>query len=265
MKSNVRKAVLIGIGVLSAAALTGCGSKTDAKIAEIQGNGMIRVAVPEKESIFFYIDPETEQYAGANTEVTETIASALNVGIQYIPADSDSFENLVTSGSADIAIGTINREDVDTSRFASTVSYGNDFLYVVTNRGFYPGDDSVFEGQSVGVAPDVSASARSDISSGDKVAVYEYDDLSNVAEDLESGEIKGFFCYNLDASEILQLGDFQIQNAPGIEKEEYVIITSAENQKLVSGMNVLIQQYLTAPKAAPEESEGEAEGEEAEE
>lgn len=255
--------ILIGLaaGTMMTLFLSGCGKTKDDTIARIQSAGVINVAVPNKDSAFLYLD-ESGSYAGTDAELVDSIASALGVGIRYIPDDTDSFTNLLTTGGADIAIGTISSKDYDTTRFSASESYGSDFLYVITPRGVYPGDLCIFDDQEVGIEADLSSNAEGSLYVIKNPAITKYRSIEDAASDLEYDRIKAFFCYSDSAEKMLELGDFQIQNVADVDKDEYVILTGQDRTQFLHGVNICIQQYLEAKDKPAESEETEADAEE---
>ena len=61
---------------------------------------------------------------------------------------------------------------------------------------------------------------------------------------MKEGRIQGYVCYEKQARALLEDEDLQVQNLMNLEQEEYVIVAPAGSDKLVSGINTLIRQFL---------------------
>ena len=262
-----RRSILVsGISIIMASTvlLTGCGSK-DNKIKLIQESGVLNVAVPELDSAYLEYDEGSGEYTGTDAELVELIASQLGVNVKYLAANQGTYTSMLSTGQADIAIGTIQKDSNIAAGYACTKEYGTDFVYVITKRGLYPGNLNVFDGQNIGYAANLDKLSSDQLGYIVDVTVNEYSNLADAIEDLKNDAITGFFCNRLDAYKYVGNQEFQVQNIHGLEKEEYVILTNPENQKLIDGMNIVIDQYLTSlQEAAVEEAESE-EGETSEE
>lgn len=244
MKLSKRIISMTVMAVMSMAALTGCGNAKDDSIQRIQQNQVIRVAVPDKDSSFLYYDYENEEYAGLDADVVNQIACALGVGVEYVQADSESYTNLIATGQADIAIGMINEMNNELQQFNKSVSYGSDFLYVVTPNDVYPWDLTMFANQEIGIAGNLDSDTSGNLFVIGEPIIYSYKRITDAANDLETGSIKAFFCYRDDAEAIMETGNFRIQNATDIPKENYVILSALSDVSLSNGINIVIGQYL---------------------
>ncbi len=234
--------------LLYAVAAVGCGKKEDQSVAEIQSGGVLRVAVPDTESVLFCQDEETGTYQGEEAELVALIAEALGVSVQYLPADRESFVGQLSAGEADIAIGSIMEDSYLVQNHLYSTSYGSGYVYVVTLRGLYAGDITVFSDKAVGVSAQLAPESANDLYAVDGITLQSYDNISSVSADLVGGKIAGYVCYQPEAEALLELGDYQAQDAVGVGREDYVILAPSGSSKLIEGVNLVIRQYRTEPQ-----------------
>ena len=242
--SGRRRMMMLMISVSLIVCLCGCGKPKDQSVENIRSRGVLNVAIPNYDTSMLYYDEEAGAYRGEEAEIIDIIGSAIGVPVQYIPVDKAVLEQQVVLGTADIAIGRINQDSAAITDLGKTLSYGGEDLYVVTPRGVYCGDLSIFDNQTVGVSNMIYDSAYSALYYQNEIVINKYSSSDSVISDLSAGNIMGYVCYRAEAEYILSQGDFQIQNAPGITAESYVMVTAPESYALISGCNNRISAYL---------------------
>lgn len=250
-KPNIRCMALIAL--LFAAVVAGCGNKEDQSVAAVRSGGVLRVAVPDMPSVLLYQDEETGDYQGEEAELTVLIAEALGVSVQYLPADKQSLAGKLSTGEADIAIGSIMDRSSLTRNCLCSTSYGSGCVFVVTLRGLYAGDLSVFTDKVIGVSTQLAPESVSGLYAVDGIVIQNYDNIVSISADLAGGKIAGYVCYQPEAEALLESGDYQVQDAAGIDRENYVILAPAESAALMEGIDAVIRQYLTEAVSEPEE------------
>ena len=226
----------------------GCGKKEDQSINMIRSGGVLRVAVPDTESVLFYQDRETGDYQGEEAELVTLIADTLGVSVQYLSADRENFTGKLSTGEADIAIGSIMDCSYLTQNHLYSTSYGSGYVYVVTLKGLYAGDLTIFSNKTVGISTQLAPESANELYAVDGISIQSYDNIDSVSADLLGGKITGYVCYQPEAEALLERGDYQVQDAAGVERENYVILAPAGSAKLMEGINVIIRQYLTEPQ-----------------
>lgn len=244
-KKSICRAVFV---LLFGAMIMGCGKKEDQSVAVIQSGGVLRVAVPNTESVLFYWDGETGDYQGEEAELVAMIAGTLGVSVQYLPADRESFTEKLSTGEADIAIGSIMDCSYLVRNHLYSTSYGSGYVYVVTLKGLYAGDLTVFSNKTVGVSTQLAPESANELYAVDGINLQSYDSIDFVSADLIEGKITGYVCYQLEAEALLEQGDYQVQDAAGVERENYVILASEGSADLMEGINRMIRRYLTEPR-----------------
>lgn len=244
-KNNIGMALFVLLfGVMT----MGCDKREDRSVAMIQSGGILRVAVPDTESVLFYQNGETGDYQGEEAELVTLIADTLGVSVQYLPSDRENFAGKLSTGEADIAIGSIMDCSYLTQNHLYSTSYGSGYVYVVTLKGLYAGDLTVFSNKTVGVSTRLAPESANELYAVDGISIQSYDNIDSVSADLLGGKIAGYVCYQPEAEALLEQGDYQVQDAAGVERENYVILAPAGSAELMEGINVVIRQYLTEPQ-----------------
>ncbi len=107
---------------------TGCGKGKDQSVAEIQSCGVLKVAVPDTATTLFRQDEETGEYQGMEAELVTSIAEALGVAVQYLPADREEFPGKLSTGEADIAIGSVREDSYLIQNCLHSTVYGSGYV-----------------------------------------------------------------------------------------------------------------------------------------
>lgn len=246
----VKKSVGLLLSVVLAIGLTACGEEPDYSVVNIQQAGVLRVAVPDYETSMFYYDAEAEDYRGTEAEVIDIIATAIGVPVEYTKFPKESLATAVLSGSADLAIGQIHADDMETQGVATSITYGSEKLYVVTPRGILAGDLKVFEDQGVGVSSRLTQKSFEKLIYVPGVTLSTFNNSDTVIGALSYGNIRGYVCYESEANYIVENGDFQIQSTPGLLDEQFVIIMDPSKTNLIIGTNSKIKAFLNGEVTA---------------
>lgn len=222
--------------------ISGCGNKTD-RIKEIQQAGVLRTAIVNSESQ--YTSQEETGLSGLEPELVEMIASALGVQPDYQVLEPEAALEAVSAGSADIAIGCIAASSTLTENYLYTTSYGKGFFYVVTQKGDFAQSAGDFVDSRVGLEPNLGADLQIRLSSAEGIRMEEYKNPEDAFQKIEDGTLRAYVCREEQAKQALSNSSLQVQNLFRVNPAEYVIVAGKDDQKLVSGMNSLITQFLT--------------------
>ncbi len=234
-------ALLLGAAILTTA---GCGQKSGAEVEAIQEAGVLKVAIVDTNSC--YTSLQDGNPVGIEPELTAYIAEALGVTPQYQVCDRAAALSAVKSGEADIAIGGINSASGKAEQCLSSVSYGKGFFYAVTKRDDFALTVGALENSSVGVVPSLDEATRNGLYGASGVSVSDVASVDEAAERLKNGQIRAYICYEDQAKQLLEDEELQIQNLTNLQPEEFAIMAEATDQTLMSGINVLIPQFLEA-------------------
>lgn len=240
-KNDVRKmqSVLLAAGVLLA--LSGCSGKKDDKVSEIQNAGVFHVAIVNTDSAYTYFEGETA--LGLEPDIAEAIAQALGVPAQYQVMNRREALNAVAEGWADIAVGCIDASESVRSDYSTSATYGKGVLYAVTKKDDFVMSVGALENSLVGAASLLNDAARLKISQTG-AAVQDYTETQTAADDIRSGRIRAYICYEAQAEALAEDSELQVQNIMNLDAEEYAVISSKDSKTLASGINTIVCQFL---------------------
>lgn len=237
--------IILTAASLSAVLLSGCGSKKADAVSEITASGTLRVAVcTEGNSL---TRKEGDDYIGQEPLLAETIAGALGVKTEFLPAaDREEAKALVGNSEADIAIGMIPATTSLDDTYDVSIPYSSGKFYVMTRRGDYSDCPAAFTGKTLGRAGEIDSSSLGWTGSVQDVNTVSYSEGKQGLQALEDGTIDGYVC-RLAEGLSLQKGNrrVQIQNLKNAPAEEYVVVMKSGNSKLKQGINAIIDQMQT--------------------
>ncbi len=248
MKHTARlgAALLAGCMVLL---VSGCGSKKSSDVEIIQNSGVLRVAIVDTQSSYTTVEagmPEGTKPAGLEPELAEYIASALSVTPQFRVYEKQEALEALNAGEADIALGCINGSASLDAEYLTSISYGTGYFYVVTRDDEFALTVGSLENSVVGVDSGLDAETRTGLYKASGISVLDIPSAEKAAEQLENGTIRAYICYEGQAKQLLENDGLQVQNLSNLEPENFVIAARKTDQTLVSGINVLIPQFLEA-------------------
>lgn len=248
----MKKSIILLLIFISGILLTACGKSSDSAVERIRNNGVLNVGITQSDTMLLQKGPDGTSYSGTEMELVQYIADALGVKVAFAEINEDELFNVMKAGQIDIAIGSIPYDGSMAYNYGISTPYASGFIYVVTPKGYYADSLGSFADSTVGVSEAFSATTTSIINAIDDVKLNRYSSLEDVSEDLTGGTIKGYFCHEKEADELLAMGSFQVQNLLNTDKEEYVILTRAEDQDLLAGINSLIAQFIESKKEGTE-------------
>lgn len=245
-----RKIAVLGLMVLMTAVLGGCGKKSKGGVDGIRKAGVLKTVV-YKES-----DPQTSRGKREQTLVAE-IASQLGVTNEYVEAANlEEAEEMLSNGTANIAIGGIADTIPVPKGLVSSQVYLKEDLYVVTLRGDYSDCPAAFEGRILGFSETIPESAV--MWTADYPGIKPvYIEMASVEAGLFQAKINGYVC-GADEARVLSesSANLQVQNLTGVDSTGYVILMKNGDNLLPAGINKIIGMDLeeTEEAEASEES-----------
>lgn len=240
----MKKSVILIIILVCSSLLAACGKTSDSAVQRIRNSGVLNVGITQSDSMLLQKGEDGTSYSGTEMELVQYIADAIGVKINFVETDTEQLFNIMTSAQIDIAIGSIPYDSSMIYNYGVSTSYASGYLYVVTPKGYYADSLGAFADSTVGVSKDISATTSSVINGIDQVEINFYPNVEDASVDLTGGVIKGYFCHEKEAEDLLAMGSFQVQNLMNADKENYVILTRAEDKDLLAGINSLITQFV---------------------
>ena len=78
------------------------------------------------------------------------------------------------------------------------------------------------------------------------VRVSDFSSPEAAADAIKADEIRAYICYEEQAKALLADEALQVQDLTDLEPEAYVVVADKASQTLISGIDVLIRQFLEA-------------------
>lgn len=246
----LKKTLCLLLTIALVSTFAGCGEEPDQSVNNIRARGVLKVAVPNTESSMFYFDDEAQDYRGLEAEMIDVLAAAIGVEKEYVFVEKELLLTQVLTGVADVAIGQITADTVQNNTLYPSASYGSEKTYIVTPRGVYAGDKSIFENRAVGVSSRISQGTYGEYLYINNCELMGYNNSENVIGALNNGIIGGYVCFKAEADYLVNHGDYQVQLAPGLSGEEFVIAILPTATNLISGTNFTIGEFLNKTRTA---------------
>lgn len=243
MKKNHRwrfRTALLAAGMVLT--ISGCSGKKDDRISQIRESGVFRVAIVNTDSRYTSFSGETP--VGIEPELCDTIAQALGVTTDYQVMSRSQALQAVNEGQADIAVGCINATSRLADEYQISTPYGKGFFYAVTKAGDYAMTVGALEDSLVGVDSGLDEETRAQLYQATGISVQDYENLQDAAADMKNGTIRAYICYEAQAKELALDSELQVQNLMNLNAEEFVIVAGKESQTLISGIDIIVRQFL---------------------
>ncbi|MBQ6510108.1 MAG: transporter substrate-binding domain-containing protein [Flexilinea sp.] len=111
LTNHIKKCIVTIVVLLSVSALFCSAAAESLSPAEIIERGVIRVGTAGDYAPMSWLNPETGQYEGFDTELTEDLAEKLGVEIEYVPTSWPTLMEDTLAGKFDLAICGITITD----------------------------------------------------------------------------------------------------------------------------------------------------------
>ncbi|KMW09491.1 transporter substrate-binding domain-containing protein [Enterocloster citroniae] len=243
MKKNHRwrfLAALLAAGMVLT--IGGCSGKKNDRVSQIRESGAFRVAIVNTDSRYTGFRGETP--VGIEPELCDMIAQALGVTTEYQVMSRSQALQAVNEGQADIAVGCINATGRLDDEYQISTPYGKGFFYAVTKAGDYAMTVGALEDSLVGVDSGMDEETRAQLYQAKGISVQDYENLQDAAADIKDGTIRAYICYEAQAKELALDSELQVQNLMNLDAEEFVIVAGKESQTLISGIDIIVRQFL---------------------
>lgn len=226
--------LLLGVG--------GCSGKKADEVEAIRNTGNLRVAIVDTSSQYTRMENGTP--VGVEPELAEYIAQNLGVKTEYQVLDKRGALEAVTAGEADMALGSISNSSSMSGEFLTSTPYAKGFLYAVTRQGDFISTVGAFRESALGADRNLDEGTRTRLYSAEGVSISDYASPQDGVQALKDGSIRAYICYENQAKLMLEESGLQVQNIMNLEPEQFVIAVPQSSQNLLSGINILIRQYL---------------------
>lgn len=233
------RAVLLAAGV--GLVLGGCSGKKKDPVAQIREAGVLKAAIVNTDSRFTSLDGEAP--VGVEPELTEAIAEALGVPVEYNIMSRNEALQAVSEGQADLAVGCIHSSKELAEEYRLSASYGKSSFCVITGSGDYVMTIGALENSQVGADKNLDSETKEQLNQVSGLILQETD-LKTAAEAIRNGKLRAYICYEEQAKMLTADSEIQIQNLMNLDAEEFSIVTRKDSQNLASGIDTIVRQFL---------------------
>jgi polar amino acid transport system substrate-binding protein len=259
MNTGRKRRLLMLVAVLGALALTlaACGSEDEGDGAddgpaggggpqfETLEEGILQVGSCLDYRPFEYFEKGSEEPTGFDVELTEAIATQLDLEVEWVRADFDTIFTAVDAGQFDMvaAASTITPERQETVDFSDP--YYNARQALTVQSGGPASTDELGEGDTVGVQKGTTGAdwARDNLAP-QGVTVRTFTAVTDAFTNLEGGQVDGII--NDEPSSAAE-----IEQRPGLElvesidtDEHYGFAFSKDNPDLTRAVNDALQAVI---------------------
>jgi polar amino acid transport system substrate-binding protein len=259
MNTGSKRRLLMLVAVLGALALTlaACGSEDEGDGAddgpaggggpqfETLEEGILQVGSCLDYRPFEYFEKGSEEPTGFDVELTEAIATQLDLEVEWVRADFDTIFTAVDAGQFDMvaAASTITPERQETVDFSDP--YYNARQALTVQSGGPASTDELGEGDTVGVQKGTTGAdwARDNLAP-QGVTVRTFTAVTDAFTNLEGGQVDGII--NDEPSSAAE-----IEQRPGLElvesidtDEHYGFAFSKDNPDLTRAVNDALQAVI---------------------
>lgn len=238
--------------------LTACGEEevTYRTLNEIKGDGTINVAFSTDQYPFMTkdTDPEQNEIDKNNDKIyrqeEQIIGSFVKrngVKVNLIKTTRDEVVNMILDGSADIAMGKIEKTESDKFKVNQSLIYANEEPYVVTSKGVNVFALKDLTDKKVAVITDtpVETLVKGKINT---IAsdVKQYKNIDTAVTQLLLYNIDAVVCYKSEAIKVVEANseNLQLNTLSDIDMLNYVGLVAKGNDALLTELNTVINEYF---------------------
>lgn len=211
--------------------LTGCGAKEEALLP----GGRLRAAVTSE--------------LDAPEETAGQIAQALGAFLEICSADRYTAMEMLSNGSADIAIGEFSESDDPGLSFLMTLPIAENGIYVICGGDLAVTSQADLAGKIVGASDRLPESILRSLASIAADQELVCGDAGTAAELLGSGDMNAYVCFEDEALELLA-GNNELRSCipADIPAERYGILVSKSRPELFGAVNGIVGEMITGDK-----------------
>lgn len=225
----------IGSAILLALLLvSGCSAQTPV-MNRIQSSGTIRVAIASDQDAVL-------------TDVAQAVSDKMGVTPQYITVDEDTALQLLSEGSADLAVGYYNTADSPGLDYLCTYSFHQEYVYAVCKEetGIILSTRDV-KNMLIGASEQLSVRVTSELATISAEETLYCNNAELAGSMLTDGELDVYFCYFDEAEQLMSQG-FRCYMPSDIDIQSFCAVTLRRDKQFYSAVNGAVGEYLTEGK-----------------
>lgn len=184
-----------------------------------------------------------------SAEIAEYIAKELNAPLEITKADRSAALDMLSSGRADIAIGSFSDSNDPGLNFLMTMPIAENKIYIVCDGDISVTGTTDLMGRVAGASADLPESILRSLISIVSDGTLVCNNAKTAAELLKSGDIQAYVCFEEEALELLSENkELRCCIPADIDAERFGILVPKSKTALFGAVNGIVGKMITGEK-----------------
>ena len=184
-----------------------------------------------------------------SAEIAEYIAKELNAPLEITKADRSAALDMLSSGRADIAIGSFSDSNDPGLNFLMTMPIAENKIYIVCDGDISVTGTTDLMGRVAGASAELPESILRSLISIVSDGTLVCNNAKTAAELLKSGDIQAYVCFEEEALELLSENkELRCCIPVDIDAERFGILVPKSKTALFGAVNGIVGKMITGEK-----------------
>lgn len=184
-----------------------------------------------------------------SAEIAEYIAKELNAPLEITKADRSAALDMLSSGRADIAIGSFSDSNDPGLNFLMTMPIAENKIYIVCDGDISVTGTTDLVGRVAGASAELPESILRSLISIVSDGTLVCNNAKTAAELLKSGDIQAYVCFEEEALELLSENkELRCCIPADIDAERFGILVPKSKTALFGAVNGIVGKMITGEK-----------------
>lgn len=184
-----------------------------------------------------------------SAEIAEYIAKELNAPLEITKADRSAALDMLSSGRADIAIGSFSDSNDPGLNFLMTMPIAENKIYIVSDGDISVTGTTDLMGRVAGASAELPESILRSLISIVSDGTLVCNNAKTAAELLKSGDIQAYVCFEEEALELLSENkELRCCIPADIDAERFGILVPKSKTALFGAVNGIVGKMITGEK-----------------
>lgn len=184
-----------------------------------------------------------------SAEIAEYIAKELNAPLEITKADRSAALDMLSSGRADIAIGSFSDSNDPGLNFLMTMPIAENKIYIVCDGDISVTGTTDLMGRVAGASAELPESILRSLISIVSDGTLVCNNAKTAAELLKSGDIQAYVCFEEEALELLSENkELRCCIPADIDAERFGILVPKSKTALFGAVNGIVGKMITGEK-----------------
>ena len=184
-----------------------------------------------------------------SAEIAEHIAKELNAPLEITKADRSAALDMLSSGRADIAIGSFSDSNDPGLNFLMTMPIAENKIYIVSDGDISVTGTTDLMGRVAGASAELPESILRSLISIVSDGTLVCNNAKTAAELLKSGDIQAYVCFEEEALELLSENkELRCCIPADIDAERFGILVPKSKTALFGAVNGIVGKMITGEK-----------------